>query len=202
MAKIIYYKKLVPNCDFFGPAANNIVRKQFNQTMHSAGNPAIFLEVVNAHKGIVYKIAHAYCSSTEDRKDLVQEIIFQLWKSYHKYDAQYKYSTWIYRIALNTAISFYRKEKTRREINYPFSGDLLVGPDTAYNPEKDEQLAMLQQFIASLKDLDKALVLLYLEEKSLQEIAAIMDLSVTNVATKISRIKKQLQQRFLITKNE
>ncbi len=169
--------------------------------MHAAGHQAIFLDVINTHKGIVYKIANAYCADAEDRKDLVQEIIIQLWKSFSKYDAQYRYSTWIYRIALNTAISFYRKEKHRKAVTYPFSDDLLQWADAGYNPQKDNQLGMLQQFIASLKDLDKALMLLYLEEKSLKEIAAIMELSVTNVATKIGRIKKKLHQKFLTIQN-
>ena len=76
----------------------------------------LFLSVIETNKGIIYKVANSYCKDTEDRQDLVQEIVLKLWKSFDSYDEHFKHSTWIYRIALNTAISFYRKEKTRKEI--------------------------------------------------------------------------------------
>ena len=80
-----------------------------------------FLSVIEINKGIIYKITNSYCKDTEDRKDLIQEIISQLWKSFDNYSDQYKYSTWIYRIALNVAISFYRKENRRKTISSPLS---------------------------------------------------------------------------------
>ena len=152
-----------------------------------------FLSVIQTNKGIIYKIANSYCKDEEDRKDLVQEIIVQLWKSFDKYNEQYKYSTWIYRIALNVAISFYRKEHRRKDISNPLSDGILIFTDT---DETKEDIRFLQQFIAELKELDKALMLLYLEEKSYKEIAEIIDLSETNVATKIGRIKNRLKQKF------
>jgi RNA polymerase sigma-70 factor (ECF subfamily) len=155
-----------------------------------------FLAVVETYKGLIYKIANSYCNHAEDRKDLVQEIIVQLWKSFDRYDNQYKQSTWIYRISLNVAISFYRKENRRKEISNPLSESILSFADTIPVPEKETNLALLQQFISELKELDKALMLLYLDEKSHKEISEIIGITETNVATKISRIKVLLKQKF------
>ncbi len=156
-----------------------------------------FLSVIEINKGIIYKITNSYCKDTEDRKDLIQEIISQLWKSFDNYSEQYKYSTWIYRIALNVAISFYRKENRRKTISNPLSEGVFSFFDLNENTESESNLGFLQQFISELKDLDKALLLLYLEEKSHREIAEIIGISETNVATKIGRIKAILKQKFL-----
>lgn len=156
----------------------------------------LFLSVIETYKGIIYKIANAYCKDTEDRKDLVQEIILQLWKSFDNYNEQYKHTTWIYRIALNVAISFYRKENRRKEISHPYSEGLFKLADIQENTEIEKHTSFLQQFINDLKELDKALMLLYLEEKSHKEMSAIMGISETNVATKIGRIKIILKQNF------
>lgn len=163
---------------------------------------ALFLSVIEAHKGILYKIASAYCADAEDRKDLIQEIIVQLWRCFEKYDNRYKYSTWIYRIALNVAISFYRKESRRAIISNPVSQEIVYLPDWAYDNETDVKLNQLQKFIAELRELDKAVLLLYLEEKSHKEIALIMNISETNVATKIGRIKTSLKEKFSKIKNQ
>jgi RNA polymerase sigma factor (sigma-70 family) len=162
---------------------------------------ALFLSVIEAHKGILYKVANAYCKDAEDRKDLVQEIIVQLWKSFERYNDQYRYSTWIYRIALNVAISFYRKETRRKDTAQPLSDNILYIAEADANDELDENIGFLQQFIAELKELDRALLLLYLEEKSYKEIADITGISETNTATKIGRIKTQLKQKFSALKS-
>lgn len=159
-----------------------------------------FLSVIETQKGIIYKIANSYCKDPEDRKDLFQEIITQLWKSFDNYSEQYKYSTWIYRIALNVAISFYRKENRKKVLSSPIS-ESLFNFLVEENSETESNLRMLQQFIQELKDLDKALMLLYLEEKSHREIAEIIGISETNVATKIGRIKLLLKQKFMNTEN-
>jgi RNA polymerase sigma factor (sigma-70 family) len=157
----------------------------------------IFLSVIEDHKGIIYKIANSYCRVPEDRKDLVQEIILQLWKSFDNYNEQFKYSTWIHRIALNVAISFYRKENRMREIsNRPSEGILRFADTNDTGEKKEEAIGFLQQFIAELKELDKALMLLYLEEKTHREIAEIIGITETNVATKVGRIKTILKQKF------
>ena len=155
-----------------------------------------FLAVTGQHKGILFKVAGAYCKNAEDRKDLLQEMIIQLWNSFDRYDNQYKYSTWIYRIALNTAISQYRKENRRKQAALPLPAIGIELPDSGAADENAAQIGLLQQFIGDLKEIDRALLLLYLEEKSHREIAAIMGFSVTNVATKIARIKNILKQKF------
>lgn len=158
-------------------------------------NTDLFLSVVEANKGILYKVTNAYCHNPDDRQDLLQEIIVQLWKSFDNYNEQYKYTTWIYRIALNVAISFYRKENRRQEIANPLPEQIMLFTDES---EQDliENTGVLQRFIAQLKELDRALILLYLEERPQKEIAQIMGISESNVATKISRIKQVLKQKF------
>jgi RNA polymerase sigma-70 factor (ECF subfamily) len=164
-------------------------------------NTDTFLSVIEANKGIIYKVANAWCQDADDKKDLVQEIILQIWRSFDKYNEQYQYSTWIYRIALNVSISFFRKENNRKTVRTADAGMVVDFSDTAYDTETEHKLNLLQQFIAQLKELDKALMLLYLEEKSHKEMAEITGLSETNVATRISRIKTILKQKFSTIKN-
>lgn len=162
----------------------------------------LFTSVLENNKGILYKITNSYCQNRDDREDLIQEIIIQLWKSFDKYNDEYKHSTWIYRIALNVAISFYRTENRRKKISNPLPEGVFNYNDVNVLDETDEHIKILQQFISELKALDKALMLLYLEEKSYKEISEIIGLSETNVATKIGRIKKLLKQKFSFIKNQ
>ena len=160
-------------------------------------NEEKFLDVLNSHKAILYKVANAYVSSSHDRNDLIQEIIEQLWKSFENYNGQYRYSTWIYRIALNVSISFNRKEKSRKVISMPFTETLIQFADAKVQDEREHDLQTLEHFISQLKSFDKALILLYLEEKSSSEMAEILGISETNVTTRISRIKNALRQKFI-----
>ena len=157
-----------------------------------------FLTTIDTHKKIIYKVVNSYCKNKEDRKDLEQEIIIQLWNSFDKYNAEYKYSTWMYRIALNVAISFYRKEKKWLVINDFYSEDSIysIADENENKTELDHNIKLLQEFINRLNELNKALMLLYLEEKPYDEIAAILGISKTNVATKISRLKLKLKKEF------
>jgi RNA polymerase sigma factor (sigma-70 family) len=155
-----------------------------------------FLSVIDNHKGILYKVANNYCKNIEDRKDLIQEIIYQLWKAFDSYNPQFQYSTWIYRISLNVAISFYRKERTIIQNKVDIDHSLLVVSDILFNQEMEDNLNLLQQFIYELKEMDKAIMLLYLEQKSHKEIAEIIGISESNVGTKVSRIKLLLSQKF------
>lgn len=165
----------------------------------SSAPPVDFDALIEQHKGIIYKISNAYCKDTDDRKDLVQEIVIQLWRSFHTFNNSVKVTTWIYRVALNVAISFYRKDSKRKNATTILSDQLIeIIPDEESN-EKEEQFNQLQQFIAELKELDRALMLLYLEEKSQKEIAEILGLSESNVSTKVDRIKQQLKKKFSLT---
>ena len=154
-----------------------------------------FLTLIEANKRIIFKICNAYCQNAADREDLAQEIIYQLWKSWSSFNARAKLSTWMYRIALNVAISFYRKE--RRATETVLMGDQLIEiADENLEEGLETNLNALQHFINELKELDRALMILYLEEKSHKEMAEIIGISTTNVATKIGRIKEQLKQKF------
>ena len=159
---------------------------------------ALFLRRIQENKGILFKICHSYCRNASDREDLAQEMIYQLWKSGHQFNADHKFSTWMYRIALNVAISFYRREQ-RAGVRLSLGGDLHLldledRPDGS--AEVEEKIDLLQRWIQDLGDLDKALMILYLEEKSYREIAEILGITETNVATKLSRIKLGLRKRF------
>tara|TARA_R100001369_G_scaffold47354_1_gene73757 strand:- start:693 stop:1202 length:510 start_codon:yes stop_codon:yes gene_type:complete len=158
-----------------------------------------FIRTIDEHKKIIYKIVNSYCQNKADRKDLEQEIIIQLWNSFDNYNSDYKYSTWMYRIALNVAISFYRKEKKWSIKNDFYNEESIfkIEEDTSEEQtELDFHLKLLQEFIHNLNELNKALMLLYLEEKSYEEIAEILGITKTNVATKISRIKLKLKKEF------
>ena len=157
-----------------------------------------FITTIDTHKKIIFKIVNSYCQNKEDRKDLEQEIIIQLWNSFDKYNDEYKYSTWMYRIALNVAISFYRKEKKWSVKNDFYTDDsiLSIVDEDENETELDYYIKLLQEFINNSNELNKALMLLYLEEKSYDEIAEISGITKTNVATKISRLKLKLKKEF------
>ncbi len=159
-------------------------------------NSNIFITVIEVNKGIIYKIANSYCRDSEDRNDLVQEIILKLWQAFETYNYEFKHSTWIYRIALNTAISNYRKEKVRGKYFTAISETFFEIGYTDTTTETEHDYVLLQQFISELKELDKALMLLYLDEKSYKEIAEILGISESNVGTKISRLKGLLKDKF------
>jgi len=157
--------------------------------------PEELLQKISDNKGIIFKICNTYCSNKSDREDLAQEIMYQLLKSYHSFNAEYKFSTWMYRVSLNVAISFYRKNKTGSIIS--LSEKKEDWEDThPHSSELENNITVLKQFINELKELDKALMILYLESKSYKEIAKIIGITETNVATKISRIKETLKLKF------
>lgn len=156
-----------------------------------------FLVVIESNKGILYKVANSYCRNIEDRKDLIQEIILQLWKSFDNYNDKFKHTTWMYRISLNVAISFYRKENSRKRISNSITTDIFGFADTEISNDKESDLGILNQIISELNDLDKALMLLYLEEKNYKDISEIIGITETNVATKIGRIKIKLKNEFI-----
>tara|TARA_R110002050_G_scaffold100602_7_gene208310 strand:+ start:138 stop:641 length:504 start_codon:yes stop_codon:yes gene_type:complete len=155
-----------------------------------------FLKYLEQNKGILYKVARSYGNNEDEIKDLIQEISIQVWKAFPKYKQEFKFSTWLYRIALNVAISNYRKEKVRAQINSPMEDQFIqiAAPKDSTQNENIQQLYLL---ISEFKHFDRALMLLYLDEKSYAEIANIMGLSESNVATKLSRLKKKLKEKFL-----
>lgn len=155
-----------------------------------------FVNVLEMHKKIIYKVARAYTDNIEERNDLIQEIIIQIWSSFENYNPTYKYSTWIYRIALNVSISYLRKNK-RKYLTTNDHLDFITITNNEYEHKIDEQIEMLYGFISKLKPLDKAIILLYLEEKPNFEIGEILGISASNVSTRVNRIKKTLKQNFI-----
>jgi RNA polymerase sigma factor (sigma-70 family) len=155
-----------------------------------------FLILLDEHKKILYKVAGSYCRNPTDRQDLLQEMVVQLWRSFDRYDDRYQFSTWMYRIALNVAISFYRTETRRSRHIVPAEDSLLkiaaAAPESAAS---DDDLRILQQLIEQLDELDRALVILYLDGNRYDTIAEVLGISETNVGTKISRIKQKLRDR-------
>ena len=144
------------------------------------------------HKRILYKVASSYCRNPSDRHDLVQEMAVALWKSFGRYDDRYRFSTWMYRIALNVAISFYRSEIRRTRHTVP-AGDSVLEITTSESAAPDDELRMLQDLMQQLGELDRALLILYLDENPYVTIAEILGISETNVGTKIGRIKQRLR---------
>tara|TARA_R110002050_G_scaffold131371_4_gene253171 strand:- start:4600 stop:5097 length:498 start_codon:yes stop_codon:yes gene_type:complete len=162
-------------------------------------NEENFLKILNGNQGIVLKIVNSYCKDMEDRNDLIQEITLQLWKSWKNYNDEYKISTWMYRVALNVAISFYRKTSRKKNLIHALNEESI---SIGNNEEIDssENIRQLYHFISKFNALDKALILLYLDLCSYEEIASILGISKTNVSTKISRIKKHLKKEFNLKK--
>ena len=164
--------------------------------MNTTDNKTRFLALIEQNKGIIIKICNSYCKNKNDREDLAQEMIYQLWKSGKSFNDDYKFSTWMYRVALNVAISFYRQSK-RTGNNVELAEwhiNIEDGPED--HSEKENNIRLLQQFISEMKELDKALLLLWSDSKSYKEIAEILGISETNVATRISRLKDKLKQKF------
>lgn len=149
---------------------------------------AQFLRFINQHQGIIFKICRLYRDSKEDREDLFQEIVFQLWKSAPAFEGKAKFSSWMYRISLSTAIATFRRKKP--DIIYTQT----LPDEQEAQQEPGEQREQLFTALKKLNDADKALITLYLEDLSYQEIAEITGITETNAGVKLNRIKKKIQQ--------
>ena len=148
-----------------------------------------FLELVEENKKLIYKVSHMYCDNTIDKRDLFQDIIANLWKAYPNFRGNSKVSTWIYRVSINTAVTWYRDYlKNNNHIEYAY-----VIPQFQDDFNFDELNEKLYEAISFLGKIDKAIILLLLDEHSYDEISEIIGLTKTNVATKINRIKLKLK---------
>lgn len=152
-----------------------------------------FIRLVNDHHGLLYKVCRLYGTTDQDRQDLFQEIVIQLWRAYPRFRREAQFGTYLYRIALNTAISDLRKQRRRIQ---PTDVDNLPGEwqDIPYPSEKEEQLQQLYAAIEQLSEVEKALTMLYLEDKSYQEMEAILGISQNNLRVKMNRIKEKLRK--------
>ena len=162
-----------------------------------AGQQLRFAELIDQHRGIVFKVAGTYAHGPDDRDDLAQEIAAQLWRAFPRYDESRRFSTWMYRIALNVAISQVRSNTQRQRALQPLDLALHDIPgDHDADHENDQQVRALHRFIRAQKPLNRALLLLYLEDRSTREIADILGITETNVATKISRLKQRIRTKL------
>ena len=151
-----------------------------------------FLKIVEENKKLIYKVSHMYCDNTIDKQDLFQEIFVNLWKAYPGFKGNSKISTWIYRISINTAISWIR-DYTKYNNHIVYTNMI---PQMKDDPTNDDLYDKLYRAIGILNKLDKALILLQLDGYSYTEISEIIGLTRTNVATKINRIKLKLKNHL------
>ncbi|RXM38331.1 RNA polymerase subunit sigma-70 [Chryseobacterium sp. CH21] len=151
-----------------------------------------FISQIEQHKGILFKISKMYMTEKDDRDDLFQEITYQLWKAFPGFRGESEFSTWLYRIALNTAIIFLKSEKRRSFIaNEDFSNQIIIQED--YDYRKEERLTEMYKAIHLLNPIDKAFIFYYLEDFSGKEIAEQMGISEVNARVKMNRAKNKLK---------
>jgi RNA polymerase sigma-70 factor (ECF subfamily) len=154
-----------------------------------------FVQIIKEHQALIYKVAALYTEQKQDQSDLYQEIVYQLWKSFDSFRAESKVSTWMYRVALNTAIGQLNSRKRRpREVTL----EIINAPSVeGYDPILEERIKLLHAHIQKLNILERAIILLVLEGKKYEEIAEITGFSTTNVGTRISRIKEKLKSEMI-----
>ena len=151
-----------------------------------------FVQIISQNQGIIHKVCSIYCDSEEDRRDLFQEILVQLWKSFPSFRSEAKFSTWMYRVALNTAITSFKKTK-RQPDQSGIALEIFQVPVEEYDHETEEQIKLLHRAIANLSGVEKSIILLYLENKKYEEIAEITGITQNYVRVKMNRIKKKLK---------
>lgn len=150
-----------------------------------------FIQIINNNIGTIRSLCKVYYACSEDQKDVFQDIILQLWKSFDTFRGKSKISTWIYRVSLNTILT--KKRRDKKSISVEPIDTLYQNVCTA---NADDNLELLYMLIQALKDVDKAIVVLYLEGYQNKEIAEILKMSPTNVATRFNRLKSQLKMKF------
>ena len=151
-----------------------------------------YLEKIDKHKGVIFKICKMYMDNFDDQKDLYQEIIYQTWKSYADFQGKSDFVTWLYRTALNTAILFLKSEKKRSFINNQSIENILVHQDQ-YNDDDDRNIKLMYESIQQLTAVDKALIFYFLEDYSGKQIAEQLGVSEVNARVKLNRAKTKLK---------
>jgi RNA polymerase sigma-70 factor (ECF subfamily) len=151
-----------------------------------------FVTELEDNQNIVHKVCSIYTNDREAHNDLFQEITIQLWKAYPKFRGESKFSTWMYRVALNTAITLYRKSKRRPKTENFDAFNFKIKADE-YDPGEEQQLKLMYDAIRQLGDIDKALVFLYLEDKDYSEISETLGISEVNARVKMNRVKNKLR---------
>lgn len=148
-----------------------------------------FIQLINENIGIAHKISRAYFSDAVEREDIVQEMMYQLWQAYARFDGRAKFSTWMYKVCLNTVLSYTRKNRQKSIIPLSHLPQDISEPPAV---NRDDDIEKLFEAIAGLSNLNKAIILLYLDDMSYEEIAAVTGLGKSNVSVRLVRIKKEL----------
>ena len=154
-----------------------------------------FFQDIKENEGIIYKVTRIYSNNTEDQNDSYQEIVHQLWKSYNSFKGNSKISTWMYRIALNTAISNLKKEKRRG--SQVSIDNLLLSQMNEVDTVMEERITILYAHIKELSIVERGIILLHLEGKNYDEIATITGFTNTNIGTRLARIKQKLKTQII-----
>jgi RNA polymerase sigma-70 factor (ECF subfamily) len=162
--------------------------------MSTLGSQNAFVDLLDRHRGILLKIATAYCTTPADREDLAQEMIVQLWRAYPRFDGRARFSTWMYRVAMNVAISFQRSQTRKSRTVVPADASVFERISDPREAQPDDRLSLVRDLVEQLDPPNRALMLLYLDDYAYTEIAEILGISETNVATKIGRIKERLRR--------
>lgn len=160
--------------------------------MNSEDLKSEFVSQIEKHQGIIYKVSRMYCDKDQCQQDLFQDILVQLWQSYPSFSKKSKFSTWMYRVALNTAIAQFRKDKKNNEDPVP---DIPINiPEEESYKEKESRMELVHWAINKLSKAEKAIIILYMDDYSYEEISEIAGISLSNVGVKINRIKSKLQK--------
>lgn len=154
----------------------------------------VFLRHIEEHKGILYKVSRMYMDNVVDQEDLYQEILYQLWRSYERFNGESKFSTWMYRVSLNTAISYFKRDKrTSGKVDSLSELEYKLEEEKS-EPYLEERVRYLYKAIYELNDVEKALIFLYLEGQSHQEIGVNLGISEGNARVRLNRTKNKLQE--------
>ncbi|RYD55827.1 MAG: sigma-70 family RNA polymerase sigma factor [Sphingobacteriales bacterium] len=152
-----------------------------------------FIADITLNERLIYKVCSMYAADAEERKDLFQEVVLQAWSAYPRFQQTSSFGTWLYRIALNTAINY--KRKSARSITSSFDDFSRFDHLSNISSEDEENYKLMHRLIGSLPSFDKALVMLYMDDYTYQQIADIMGISASNVGAKLSRIKEKLKKQ-------
>lgn len=152
-----------------------------------------FLEQVNANLGIAHKVCNIYFRDSADRDDVMQEMMYELWRSFDRFDGRSKFSTWMYSVCLNTALTYKRKSKNQHTESLSKAHTQIPAPQQV---NKEESIEMLLKAISTLSPVNKAIITLYLDDLSYEEIAEITGLTKSNVSIRIMRAKKELEEKM------
>lgn len=149
-----------------------------------------FKEFIEDNQATIYKICRVYANDAEELKDFVQEVTIQLWRSHEKFENRSKLSTWVYRVTLNVCLTLSKKRRKGFDTVSLLPTDIYDDVDEA----EREQVEALYQAIRKLKESERAIILLYLEDKSYKEIASILGITISNVGARVNRVKNQLKE--------